>query len=464
MKLPCASSRVSGAFSCVLLASLAVAASSCGRRDGSKELSAVWARFDELRAHLSDPSAGEAERIDRILEQGKPGRVSAIPALLHVLRDRSQAAFYLLPDPGHPLGYRAVEIPDGAAGASGMERTAAILSLGRIGSVWMALPDLLLALDDRDPLVANHAAALLVRLGSRSGIPVLIANLAGRILAAESAASILVELSGGAVAMNPESGEAMKRQAIADAEAWWARLQAGGGALAGEGRPYQQGQDAEADRRIAFHVDMLGQFQFLYHEQARAALRRLGPAALPFLRDGIQRAREEGNETTRGGIAQVLGAIDHPNGRELLGDLLKDSAAPVRLRAALSLGGLGGEGALAALESGLEDGDRSVVVSVLRGMGRTRLPRAVDRLKSFDPRGDPDLSRARTLALFEASRGAEEREAVLAMLWAPDFPSRNQAHEALVALFGTGAGYDPLKDEARAREAAARYRRLLEAR
>ncbi|HMS18707.1 MAG TPA: HEAT repeat domain-containing protein, partial [Planctomycetota bacterium] len=143
--------------------------------------------------------------------------------------------------------------------------------------------------------------------------------------------------------------------------------------------------------------------------------------------------------------------------RDLLKDLLKDDRVAVRLRAALALGALKGEDSVAALKGALSDPDASVIVGVLRGLGRTQSDQAVQILSAMDPKDDPDLKRARVLGLFEASRGVRERSVVLSMLSAPALNDRNQAHEALVALTGERFDYDPLKGEEHGKAVADRY-------
>jgi HEAT repeat protein len=169
---------------------------SCGASSTSKD-SELSKRVDERVKHLLDPSVSGDERVARILDQGKPGDQGPVLALIRVMRDRSQAAFQLVAEDQSAFGYKVAEMKDGEAGSDPLERVAAILALTRIGTPWVALPDLLLAIDDREPLVANHAAKALVKFGNRSGIPVLLANLSGKILAAETAAEILHELSDG---------------------------------------------------------------------------------------------------------------------------------------------------------------------------------------------------------------------------------------------------------------------------
>ena len=78
-----------------------------------------------------------------------------------------------------------------------------------------------------------------------------------------------------------------------------------------------------------------------------------------------------------------------------------------------------------------------------------------------DGSDDRALATARTLALFEATRGTEQRDAVLGMLLAVDIPTRNAAHAALVRLTGDAAGYDPLGLEKDRERSVRRYRELL---
>ena len=456
MRRPLTFSVAVRAFTLVCLASLAVLSTACAP-SGRKARESLATEWEARIRHLSDASLTSDERVVRILEEAKRRDGASLLALIHVMRDRSQAAFHLAPDASATLGYRALETKDGEEGRDPLERVAAIVALGNTGTPYQALPDLLLALDDREPLVANHAAHLLVKLGNRAGIPVLLKNLKGKILACESAAEILRTLSAGAVVLIPDSGHAAKAESIEQAQAWWSKFQTSGALLVGEGRPYQKGQDAEADRRIQFYVDVLGQFQFLYHEQARRVFMRMGIPGLPFLREGIDVSRQAGNETLRGGIAQVLAEIDARNSRDLLKDLLKDDRVAVRLRAALALGALKGEDSVAALKGALSDPDASVIVGVLRGLGRTQSDQAVQILSAMDPKDDPDLKRARVLGLFEASRGVRERSVVLSMLSAPALNDRNQAHEALVALTGERFDYDPLKGEEHGKAVADRY-------
>jgi HEAT repeat protein len=412
---------------------------------------------DGLIAQLTDPTVTTETRLERIMAQAKEGNVAAIPALLEAMKHRSQTAFHLVPDPEHALGYRAAELLHDPSQDHPVERVAAIVALETIGS-YVPLPDLLLALDDRDALVANHAARALVRLGNRAGIPVLLANLEQKVVQTETANRILMEISGVDVGLIPDAGWAAKREAIAKWRQWWSDVLASGKNLPLEGRPYAQGRDPQADRRIAFTADMLGQFQFLFHEQARLALRRMGEPALSFLRQAVEEARQAGNVTTRAGVAQVLGGIDSKNSRELLAALLKDANGAVRARAVTSLGELGGEDAVRLLTESLRGPD---AVAALLALGRMGGVLAQGAIQQFDPGGDMAASRAKVLAGFEASEGTLEREAVLAMLLGDDMGARNAAHDVLSRVTGSDGGYDPVAGDGDRRAAVERYRKLL---
>lgn len=447
--------------SSLVVVTLLVAALGGCNRDSEPDEPPPDPEVDPLTQSLVDPTVPSATRIDRILALAGDRSPKAVHALLRAMRDRSQAAFLLAPDSEHPLGYRAVEFKKTGADAYPMERVAAIAALEKTGS-YVALPDLLLALDDRNEVVQNHAARALVRLGNKAGIPVVLGNLEKRIFQNETANRILEDISGEDMGFNPDAGWAKKNEAIQKWKAWWEGVRTAGTRLPIEGRPYQQGTDAVADRRIGFVVDMLGQLQFLYHEQARTTMQRMGPPGLPFLRAAVESARKAGNATTRAGIAQVLAFIDHANARELLTDLLKDDYPTTRSRAAESFGQLGGTGAVQALTRALTDLDPTVKLAAVASLGRIGGADATSAIRAFDGSEDSLLTTIRTLALFEATRGAEGRDAVLAMLLAVDIPTRNAAHIVLVRLTGEDAGYDAMAAEKDRERAAQRYRALLQ--
>jgi len=438
-----------------ILAAMALA--SCG--EGAVDDGGAGPQLeDPLTLSLIDPSSTTDERIDRILALGRPGKHGGVPSLLRVLRHRSQAAFLVVGDSSRRFGYVVTEFKDSPEDRWPMERVAAIVALERIGA-YTALPDLLLCLDDGNAVVRNHAARALVRLGNRAGIPSLLDNLDLRILQRETANRILVEISGEDMGFVPDAAWTERRKKTELWRSWWDRVRGSEERLALEGRPYQMGLSPEADRRIRFYTDVIGQMQFLFHEQARRTMQRMGVPALPFLREAVENGK--GNPTLRAGVAQVLAAIDHPNARELLRILLADPHGTVRARAALSLGRLGGEDAARALEARLSDSDPGVAIAVLDALGRMGGPTALAAIQGADVGDDPALEEAQTLALFEASGGVQMRDAVLKMLLDVSIPVRNGAHAVLVRVLGDGVEYDAIAEEKARKASMERYRKLL---
>ena len=441
----------------------------CGRRSGTQPsdrfAEAKSGTSDEiiedaLTRRLRDTEVSSDARIARTLACAREGNLDAVPALLRVMRHRSQAAF-LIANRLDGKGLRAVEFKSPNAVDHPMERVAAIVALETIGTP-IALPDLLLALDDLNPAVQNHAARVLLRLGNRAGIPVLLKNLEGRVFACETANRILEEITGTSMDLEPDGGWDHKEKAVARWRAWFVALDESGDRLPMEGAPYEIGNDASADERIAFVVDMLGQYQFLYHEQARTTMQRMGVVGLPFLRKGVERGRANGNATLRAGVAQVLAQIEHPNARELLGELLGDSHGAVRSRATAAFGELGGEASLVPLQKALSDRDPAVALEALTALGRVGGVRALELLRAFDPSADKTLKKTRQLAIFEASSGKEMRDEALGLLLDPDLAHRNLAHAALVRMTGEQAGFSATATERSRVAAQKRYEALLD--
>jgi HEAT repeat protein len=390
---------------------------------------------------LLAPGLTIEERLARVEAAGKPGNLAALPALLRLMKDRSQCAFLLENDPGGPFGYRAVELQDTGPDEAPLLRAAAIASLEAIGSA-VPLVDLSLALSDRHPVVANHAARALVRLGSRAGLDVLLAHLEGvrwprrtrlpsPAFAGETADRILRSLTGRDAGYSADAGHLRKLEALARWREILDARAARGEPLDGERRPYQAGQDSEADRRIAFHVDMLGQMQTLYHEQVRDALARLGAVVLPFLRDAVEDGLARRRETLLGGAAQVLASIPGPNAQELLATILRSAPPAARSRAAGAFGTRGGTDAvrlLAALETDSDPGVRGAAISAL---GRIRSPEALAALDVWRPGSGGEEPVLHQLALFEASGGRRHQEACLQLLVEGSVARRNRAVEEL---------------------------------
>jgi hypothetical protein len=95
-------------------------------------------------------------------------------------------------------------------------------------------------------------------------------------------------------------------------------------------------------------------------------------------------------------------------------------------------------------------------------LGRVGGDDAIVSIRGFDGSADAALAWAKTLALFEATGGKEQADAVLAMLLAVDIPARNAAHTVLARLTGDDAGYDAMATEKDRDSAVRHYRALLE--
>ncbi len=413
----------------------------------------------------------EEDRLRLILEAGQKGEQTAVPALLRLMRDRSQAAFLLVSDPAHELGYQAVELEETGPDTQHLRRVAAIAALEAAGGT-LPILDFVLALQDRHPVVVNHAARALIRLGSRAGLPALLAHHEGRnwpkgepirspAFAGETAKRILVGITGKSFGYSADAGHERKLAAAAGWRAHLASVSGGGSSFPLAGRPYPNGQKPATDRRLAFFVDMLGQMQTLYHEQVRLALTRLGAPILPHHEEGIRIGLEKKRETLLGGVAQVLGAIPHPNARALLERIMKDGPGAARSRATLAMGEHGGAASIDALLSRLQDADPSVIASAVRALGRTRDARAEAAISALTPAADSELALARTLALFESASGRKLADEVLRLLTEGSIVERNGAAEVLTRVTGQRWLTDPVANEVERRAAADRWRAAL---
>lgn len=428
----------------------------CGQGGGGADIS----RRGEVRRRLVEADVDDTTRIARIAEEARPGNLAAVFPLIRCMKDRSHVAFLLVEGSGPGSGYQPVEFK-GDPEFEPLVRVMAVCALERIGSP-VALPDLLLALDDRSPWVANHAARALVRLGNRAGIPILLDNLEKKARSNEVANRLLEQITGQDFGFGPDIGYAARQEAIERWRDWYQDFEESGERLPLEGRPYRKGTDPEADRRIRYHVDMLGQFQFSYHGQARTMLRRLGEPGLAFLREGVDRARRRGNPQLRAAICQVLESIDHPNSRNLLLDLLGDSHATVRSRAARTLGRLGGREMGRRLAEHLDDPDPTVRLAVVRALGDLGGKQALEALSKVSEGDMPDLGVEVTVARFRASESRVAREEVLELLVEGELAARNAAHEALVELTGEDLGYEAVGPREEREKAARAYAKLLE--
>jgi HEAT repeat protein len=412
-----------------------------------------------LAAPYLDPQEDPRTRAARILALG--GTPGAVDLLRYLMKDRSQSAFVLLEVPGAPLGVRVEENPFGDDLDRSLDRMAAISALEKTGSV-RALPELLLALDDRDRLAGAHAARAAVRLGARAGIPALIDALEGKAYVNEHAVRFLRELTGEDFGFRTDAGSTLRGEAVARWRTWWAEFERSGGRLRGEGPAFRRGADAETDRRLAAYVEVLGGFQFLYMEQARKLLRRLGPEATGYLREALPKAAGDRGATWRGGMAHVLGGVSGGEATALLAELARDSHPTVRSRAAEAAAERGGPQAGPVLRAALADPDPTVVAAAARGLGlrgERGDAETLDRLASSSAPVE-----VRAAAAVSAMRLAPDRarfERTASFLKDASVAARTAALDGLNGLLGRKVLEDPLAPPEEAEAALAIWRTAI---
>jgi HEAT repeat protein len=445
----------------VLAAVLALAG--CDRQAGAPQgRGAAAASRPGPVAHLApflEASGDMRARADRILSEARSKKAGFVPSLLQLVKDRSHSAFMLVPDASAPFGLRVEENPFGGDDLRPLDRIAAIVALQELGTP-QALPELLLALDDRDGLPAVHAAEALLALGNRAGVPVLLTALEHKAYENENANRILMRISGRDFGFDSDSGMSSRWPAVERWRAWWAGFSKTGEKLKGEGQPYRKGQDPDADARIARYVDVAGEFQYVFMEQSRKMLTRLGAPAVPFLEDGLARANGPERATWRGEIARVLGGIPDPASHEVLAALLADPHPSVRAR---SLDGILSSAAPDAADlsrRALKDPDPSVVLAAVRALGRVGGREDLAAFAALD-RKEPEVVREVDCARLRLAPSAETFDAAARHVLGASILGRTCAFDALNALAGRVVLDDPNASEDARRAALDEWRKSL---
>lgn len=406
-----------------------------------------------------DLSLDTRARADLILSIGSGPADVAL--LRYLMKDRSQSAFVVVDDAAAPGGSRIEENPFGDETDRALDRIAAIVRLEAAGGT-RALPELLLALDDRDKLVGVHAARALVRLGARAGVPALIDALEGKAYANEHAERFLIEFSGEDFGFDSDKGMKLRDEAVRRWRDWWAAFSATGKKLRGEGASYRRGDDAETDRRILAHAELLGGFQFLYMEQSRKLLRRLGPASVAFLRDALPKAAGDRGATWRGGMAQVLGGIPGEEARFLLAEFLRDPHPTVRSRSVQSAAERGGAGAAELVRGMLADRDASVVAAAAKALGVVGAASDAARLDAMASAAvDVEVRASARCAALRLAPDEARFEAVAALTTDPSIVARTSAMDALNTLLGRKVVENPLAPPEEIRAAVLVWRSAL---
>ncbi len=395
---------------------------------------------------IADEGAPVEERLDAMEGLRVPVPQDVLEALLRVMKDRSQQAFLMVPDDSD-LGYHTEENPFDGPDTRAELRWTAIIALERVGAV-AALPDLISALEDRHPVVRNHAARALWKFGSDEGLAVLVQSLRENAFGNETAHRILKEITGRDFGFDTDAGWTFKLQAIAR---WEEFLR---DSPPKPPRPHPRaGEDANLDRRTRFLVAMMGQHQVLFMEQARRNLARMDGLAVDHIEAAFRDPRMAGNQQLCASAVLVLEKLRDPRVLELLRARLDDPSPAVRARAALALGKRGDRTASEKLGALLDDDDEGVVAAAVRALGGAGDPKKIlPRLEELaeNPRTE---RRLRRLAVLSRLRLGDRSQwpVVRDILAGDDVDARVDAVEILREWLGDLPGLDadePLRDSA----------------
>jgi len=373
-----------------------------------------------------------AERLDLMDGLRQPIPVGVMESLLLVMKDRSQQAFLMVPD-ASDLGYHVSESPFDGPDRRSELRWTAIMALERLGMA-AALPDLISALYDRHPVVRHHAARALWSLGSTAGIPVLLKGLEERAFGNETANRILKEITGQDHGFDTDNGWTLKLEAI---DRWKTSL-AKTPPQPKRSIPHM-GEDPDLDRRMRFLVDVLGQHQFLFMEQARRNLSALGDLAIAHIEATIDGGGS--NQQLRAYAVQVLENIGNDRAALALAKRLKDADGAVRSRALLALGRLKRRELSSAVIALLGDDDESVQMAAVRAMGSLGTSQDLKALAPLEASGGHRMKLL--LAMTRVRLGdVDPVPFVLERLRSGSVDERIDLAEILLEWKGTLHGYD----------------------
>lgn len=340
--------------------------------------------------------------------------------------------------------------------------------LGRHGHA-LAIPRLLAGIGpypiDYDVPIEVRAAeaAALARLGNPAGIPLILSILSENTALASDPADLqwthtprvafmqelalpgLVALAGTDFDFHPMAPVPAREESLRAAWAWWDERQL----ALWEAAPVN---DPGLVTRAKLLIGRLDAYQLRQVDGARFVLAQLGPGVLPHLIDGLAST----NDYVRLHCLEIMERLIPNVGRKLrdriasaaTGPLLQDTDGGVAAKAADVIGASGTSDALIiALDRRAEP---DVLVAVLDALGRTRLPSALDALKTWTPQGDvallADVHVARHAALLALDPGADP-EPFLALLGSDETSVAFAALDRLISLTGSDCGYDPAAPE-----------------
>ena len=303
-----------------------------------------------------------------------------------------------------------------------------------------AIPELESALDRAFyPETRRDLSYALARLGSPTGMPILLAGLDYKDdLVRESFFESFFAVTGQHAGYDPLGPRPERLDAIAELEAWWA---AAGGAAALIAPDPDRDPVAEAHARTL--VTQLGGSDLFPPESGRdqsieSELVAMNRYAVPGLIRGLK--YPAGFGAKRALICRILGRLGDPRSAPVLVATLRDPVVSVAAWAAWALEGLG---------------DPATLPALARYEQRLRRLIASNAVPAEAGAGDNLLAQVARSRMAAGDDGA--RHTLAALLLSESDYARQLAFEALRNRFGEDRGYDPSAPAAERRAAAARW-------
>ncbi len=440
------------------LMALLLTLSGCGDKSADSSLRSNGRLVSDPQAALIwDETAASEERIERMESLRPPVSREVAEALLYVMKDRTQQTFIMEPDDS-VFGYRTVEGSFNQPYERVDLRWTAILAIERLALI-QALPDLISALFDEHEVVRHFAARALWRFGSKEGLPILVAGLEGKALSNESANRILKEITGKDFGFATDIGWARKSKAIELYRDYIKTMK--------PLRPMpRMGENADLDRRVRYHVKILGDHQFLHMEKARRNLGMLGDLATEHIAKALgDKDLGASNQQLRAYAVQALAKIDTPKSRRVIVEVCaRDEAPPVRSRAALAMGRMPRDLGYSVLMGMLKDSDESVIIAATRALGAMGGKGAIKALEA--QYGESGRSkRWRTMTAFSLVRlGSQDPQfgALLAEIMTKGKPyEKAELADLLTEWKGSTLGWDERVSPEEQPEAIAKWLALF---
>ena len=291
------------------------------------------------------------------------------------------------------------------------------------------------------PETKRDLATSLARLGSTTGIPILLEGLDYEDdLIRESFFEHLFSVTGKHEGYEPLAPRYLRLAAISALQGWWA-AEGGPDKLL----PLDEERDPVAEHHARGLVAKLGGSDLGPSENDRdnsiqEELMGMGKHAVPALVAGLK--YPAGFASKRAMICKTLGRLGDPRGAPALASALRDPVVTVAAWAAWALEAVGDPATLPAIER-----------------YEQRLRRLIGTNSVPAQAGSGDTLLAQVLRTRLSLGDDRARHGLVSLLVSDDSAARRTAFEALQRRYGEDRGYDPDADAQSRREAAARWGR-----